>query len=109
LYDVLNRAINETLPRSVMTHATTFLATAALLVFAGEIIRPFAWVMIFGIVTGTFSSIYIAAPILLWIERKWPRAHGASSARAEPTGKDSPRSARDSRPAAAATKAAPSR
>ena len=109
LYDVLNRAINETLPRSVMTHATTFLATAALLVFAGEIIRPFAWVMIFGIVTGTFSSIYIAAPILLWIERKWPRAHGASTARAEPTGKDSPRSARDSRPAAAATKAAPSR
>ena len=109
LYDVLNRAINETLPRSVMTHATTFLATAALLVFAGEIIRPFAWVMIFGIVTGTFSSIYIAGPILLWIERKWPRAHGASTARAEPTGKDSPRSARDSRPAAAATKAAPSR
>ena len=72
-YDVLNRSINETLPRSVLTHATTLAATLALLFFAGEVIRPFAWVMSFGIFTGTFSSIYVAAPILLWIERKWPR------------------------------------
>ncbi len=73
LYQTLNRAINETLPRSVLTHATTFAATLALLIFAGEVIRPFAWVMAFGIFTGTFSSIYIAGPTLLWIERKWPR------------------------------------
>jgi preprotein translocase subunit SecF len=73
LYDTLNRSINETLPRSILTHATTFAATLALLLFAGEVIRPFAWVMIFGIVTGTFSSIYVASPVLLWIERKWPR------------------------------------
>ena len=73
LYDTLNRSVNETLPRSVMTHATAFAATMALLLFAGEVIRPFAWVMAFGIVTGTFSSIYVAAPVLLWIERRWPR------------------------------------
>jgi preprotein translocase subunit SecF len=73
LYDTLNRAINETLPRSVMTHATAFSATLALLIFAGEVIRPFAWVMAFGIVTGTFSSVYVAGPVLLWIERKYPR------------------------------------
>jgi preprotein translocase subunit SecF len=73
LYDTLNRSVNETLPRSVMTHATAFAATLALLIFAGEVIRPFAWVMAFGIVTGTFSSIYVAAPVLLWIERRWPR------------------------------------
>jgi preprotein translocase subunit SecF len=73
LYDTLNRAINETLPRSVMTHATAFAATLALLLFAGEVIRPFAWVMAFGIVTGTFSSVYVAGPVLLWIERKYPR------------------------------------
>jgi len=73
LYDVLNRSINETLPRSILTHATTFAATLALLIFAGEVIRPFAWVMAFGIFTGTFSSIYVASPVLLWIERKWPR------------------------------------
>ena len=78
LYQTLNRAINETLPRSVMTHATTFAATLALLIFAGEVIRPFAWVMSFGIFTGTFSSIYIAGPTLLWIERKWPRKIGIS-------------------------------
>ena len=74
LYDVLNRSVNETLPRSILTHATTVAATLALLFFAGEVIRPFAWVMLFGIVTGTFSSIYIAGPTLLWIEHKYPRA-----------------------------------
>jgi preprotein translocase subunit SecF len=78
LYQTLNRSINETLPRSVMTHATTLAATLALLIFAGEVIRPFAWVMAFGIFTGTFSSIYIAGPTLLWIERKWPRKIGIS-------------------------------
>ena len=76
LYDVLNRSINETLPRSVLTHATVAAATLSLLLFAGEVIRPFSWIMLFGIVTGTFSSIYIAAPVLLWVERKWPRSRG---------------------------------
>ncbi|GAC1658015.1 MAG: protein translocase subunit SecF [Gemmatimonadaceae bacterium] len=74
LYATLNRAINETLPRSILTHATATAATLALLLFAGEVIRPFAWVMLFGIVTGTFSSIYIAGPVLLWIERRWARS-----------------------------------
>lgn len=76
LREVLNRSINETLPRSVLTHATTLAATLALLLFAGEVIRPFAWIMAFGIFTGTFSSIYVAGALLLWIERKWPRATG---------------------------------
>jgi preprotein translocase subunit SecF len=76
LYDVLNRSINETLPRSILTHATVAAATLSLLLFAGEVIRPFSWIMLFGIVTGTFSSIYVAGPILLWIERKWPRQKG---------------------------------
>ena len=73
LYDVLNRSINETLPRSVLTHATTLAATLALLFFAGEVLRPFAIVMAFGIFVATFSSIYVASPLLLWIEHKWPR------------------------------------
>ncbi len=77
LYDLLNRSVNETLPRSVLTHATALAATLALLIFAGEVIRPFAWVMAWGIFTGTFSSIYVAAPMLLWIERKYPRAVAA--------------------------------
>jgi preprotein translocase subunit SecF len=69
-------SLYETLPRSVLTHVTVAAATLSLLLFAGEVIRPFSWIMLFGIVTGTFSSIYIAAPVLLWVEQRWPRKHG---------------------------------
>jgi len=81
LYNVLNRSINDTLPRSIMTHATTFAASLALLIFAGEVIRPFAWVMTFGIFVATFSSIYVAGPVLLWIEAKFPRKATSGAAR----------------------------
>ena len=76
LYDTLNRSVNETLPRTVMTGSTTLASLLALLILGGEVIRPFAWVLTFGIIIGTFSSIYVASPLLLWIERKWPRAIG---------------------------------
>ena len=76
LYDTLNRSVNETLPRSILPHATVFATLLALSLLGGEVIRPFALVMLFGVVTGTFSSIYVAPPILLWIEYKWPRAVG---------------------------------
>jgi preprotein translocase subunit SecF len=88
LRDTLNRAINETLPRSVLTHATTLAATLALLLFAGEVIRPFSWIMTFGIFTGTFSSVYVAGALLLWIEAKFPRTPkgaGAGAAAAAAT------------------------
>jgi preprotein translocase subunit SecF len=71
---ILNRSINETLPRSVLTHGTTLATLAALAIFGGEVIRPFALVMFFGVFTGTFSSIYIASPVLMAIEQKWPGA-----------------------------------
>lgn len=71
---VLNRAVNETLPRSVLTHATTLATLSALAILGGEVIRPFALVMFFGVFTGTFSSIYIAGPLLLYIEQRWPGA-----------------------------------
>jgi protein-export membrane protein SecD/preprotein translocase SecF subunit len=72
--EILNRSINETLPRSILTHGTTLSTLTALAVFGGEVIRPFALVMFFGVFTGTFSSIFIASPVLLWIEQKWPGA-----------------------------------
>lgn len=100
LYDTLNRSVNETLPRSVLTHATALAATLALLFFAGEVIRPFAWVMAFGIFTGTFSSIYVASPILLWIETKYPRMVDARTAKA-------PKAAKAAAPAAAIRAAEP--
>jgi len=83
-YDLLNRSVNETLPRSILTHATTLAATLSLLLLAGEVIRPFAWVMSFGIFTGTFSSIYVASPILMWVEEKYPRANEARGAAPRP-------------------------
>src|SRR5215210_5372363 len=69
---ILNRSINETLPRSVLTHGTTMASLLALTIFGGEVIRPFALVMLFGVFTGTFSSIYIASPVLMAIEKRWP-------------------------------------
>ncbi|MDB4915198.1 MAG: SecF protein [Gemmatimonadetes bacterium] len=103
LYVVLNRSINETLPRSILTHVTVAAATLSLLLFAGEVIRPFSWIMLFGIVTGTFSSIYIAGPILLWIERKWPRQRGEKSA-ARPTTPAAPTRPASAPPVAARTR-----
>jgi len=109
LYEILNLSINETLPRSVLTHGTTIATTLALLILAGEVIRPFAWVMSFGIFTGTFSSIYIAAPVLLWIEKRWPgedargartigsRAPTPQFAPATPTSSPSPRAPQPAR------------
>lgn len=88
LAHVLDRAINETLPRSIMTHATTLASTLALLFIAGEVIRPFAWVMAFGVFVATFSSIYVAGPLLIWIESKYPRATSDSTSRAVNAGND---------------------
>ena len=76
LYDILNLSVNETLPRTVMTGSTTLATLLALLIFGGEVIRPFAWVLTYGILVGTFSSIFVAGPVLLWIERKWQRRAG---------------------------------
>jgi protein-export membrane protein SecD/preprotein translocase SecF subunit len=78
LAEVLNGAVNETLPRTLLTGGTALATLAALAGFGGEVIRPFAVVMFFGIFTGTFSSIFIASPILAYIHGRWPsevRAH----------------------------------
>jgi preprotein translocase subunit SecF len=72
LFEILNLSINETLPRTVLTGGTTILTALTLAFIAGEVIRPFSLVMTFGIILGTFSSIFVAAPILLWIEQRWP-------------------------------------
>ncbi|HEY0971011.1 MAG TPA: protein translocase subunit SecF [Gemmatimonadales bacterium] len=81
LYDLLNRSVNETLPRTVMTGTTTLATLLALFIFGGDVIRPFALVLIFGILVGTFSSIFVASPVLLWIERRWPAANVSRTAR----------------------------
>ncbi len=80
LAEVLNRSVNETLSRTLLTGSTTLLALLALLLLGGEVVRPFAIAMTIGILVGTYSSIYIAAPTLLWLERR--RGGAAQPARA---------------------------
>jgi preprotein translocase subunit SecF len=67
LRELIDLSINETLNRTLGTSMTVFLASLPLALFGGESISGFAWVMLFGIVVGTSSSIFIAAPILLFL------------------------------------------
>jgi len=66
--ELLNLSINDTLSRTVMTSVTTLIALAALFFLGGEGIHGFSAAMIWGIFVGTYSSIFIASPILLWVE-----------------------------------------
>lgn len=63
-----NDAINETLSRTIITSGLTFLTVCAMLVFGGEVLRSFSWCLFIGILIGTYSSIYIASPFMLWWE-----------------------------------------
>ena len=67
---VVNEAVNRTLSRTLVTSGTTMLVLVALLVFGGEVIHDFALTLFFGIVVGTYSSIFVASPIILMLERK---------------------------------------
>ena len=67
LVDLLNKSVNDTLARTVMTSVTTLLALFALFFFGGEVIRGFTFAMIWGVLVGTYSSIFIAAPVLIYL------------------------------------------
>ena len=92
--EILNRSINETLPRTVFTGSTALGSLIALAVLGGDVVRPFALLMLFGVIVGTFSSIFIAAPALLEIEKRWPgpaaRGHMAPKPSAAPVRKPQP-------------------
>jgi len=64
--DLINRALNQTLSRTIITSGTTFLATTSLYFFGGGAINDFAFTFLVGIITGTYSSIYIASALVLW-------------------------------------------
>ncbi len=64
--DVINKALNETLSRTIITSGTVFLATTSLYLFGGNAINDFAFTFLVGIITGTYSSIYIASALVLW-------------------------------------------
>jgi preprotein translocase subunit SecF len=92
--DILNRSINETLPRTVFTGTTALGSLVALSLLGGDVVRPFALLMLFGVIVGTFSSVFIAAPALLEIEKRWPgpaaRGHLAPKSPVPPARKPQP-------------------
>ena len=73
LTNLINKSLNETLSRTLKTSGATLLSIIAVLIFGGEVLRGFAFAITFGIVFGTYSSIYIASPIVMFfkIKRDW--------------------------------------
>ena len=72
--DIANLSVNQTLDRTILTSFTALLSVTALLVFGGEVLRGFAFTMIVGILTGTYSSVFIAAAIVTF----WPHGRGGA-------------------------------
>ena len=69
---IINKAINETLSRTIMTSLTVFLVILSLFIFGGEVTRGFSFAMLIGVITGTYSSIFVAAPILMEFGKNTP-------------------------------------
>ncbi len=80
---IINKAINETLSRTIMTSLTVFLTILSLFIFGGEVTRGFAFAMLIGVVTGTYSSIFVAAPILMDFGKKRPLGKPATEVEPE--------------------------
>src|SRR5262249_46289796 len=78
LVDVLNRSVNETLSRTLLTSLNTLATVLCLLFLGGEVIFGFALAMVIGIVVGTYSSIFVAAPILLFLEQRFGDGRSSS-------------------------------
>ena len=67
---LINDAVSKTLSRTVLTSLTTFFVVLTLYLFGGEIIKPFSFTLLVGIIAGTYSSIFIASPLLIWLNFK---------------------------------------
>lgn len=81
LIDVMNISVNETLSRTIMTSGTTLLALIALLVLGGDVIRSFVFAITWGVVIGTYSSVYVAKNVVLWlgVKRDWTKNSGGGA------------------------------
>jgi preprotein translocase subunit SecF len=89
--DLINRSLNETLSRTILTVSTVALAVLSLLIFGGEVLRGFSIAMLWGVVVGTYSSLFIAAPMLYYIR---PKRGGRAKDEVEtPAPKPAPRAA----------------
>jgi preprotein translocase subunit SecF len=84
LISVLNKSINQTLSRTILTGGTVLLASGALLVLGGDVLRGIAFVLFVGVIIGTYSSIYVASPFaLLWAQRFGKEAQRLKSGAAQ--------------------------
>lgn len=70
LAKILNDSLNQTLTRTLISNGTTFLAVLGLFLFGGEVLRGFGFTMVIGILVGTYSTIYIASPIVVWWQNR---------------------------------------
>ncbi len=70
LTELLNRSINQTLSRTVLTSGLTLVAVACLFIFGGEVLRGFSFALVIGVLVGTYSSIFVASPVLLWGQQR---------------------------------------
>ena len=82
LEKVVNQSVNQTLSRTIITAGTTFLAVLALYLFGGEVLEAFAFTMLVGIISGTYSTIFIAASIAIILGNKQAKGRTASSRKA---------------------------
>jgi preprotein translocase SecF subunit len=73
IQELINDAVNSTLPRTLKTSVTTLLALVSIYAFGGEILKGFSFALIWGVLIGTYSSIFVAAPILVFfkVKRNW--------------------------------------
>ena len=86
LEKISNDAINQTLSRTIITSGLTFLTVVALVIFGGEVLKSFSWCLFMGIIIGTYSSIYIASPFMLWWEEHFGKKLLSSVAAGVPAG-----------------------
>ena len=82
--ELVNESINETLPRTILTSGTTLAVLVALLVLGGAVLFDFTVVLILGVVIGTYSSIFVASPALIEIQKKWGMGKTADQKRPQP-------------------------
>jgi SecD/SecF fusion protein len=85
LAETINRAINETLSRTIMTSLTVFLTILILFLVGGEVTKGFAFAMLIGVITGTYSSIFVASPVLVDLEAKKKPTNKAGTVKATET------------------------
>lgn len=79
LYDITNTAVNQTLSRTVITNGLVFLSVLALVLFGGDVLRAFSLALFIGVIAGTYSSIAVASPIVVWWEQRIEAANRAAT------------------------------